>query len=260
MRSTASWTVRIVGDHPRVEGARPGVGQQDLRLEGQAMQGVGHPAIEHLGAAVLDLELVERADQLGRPGRGDGDAAAQARQERLFVPVEADVPPEDLESPRVGDDAGPIGRAGAGSATEPGSVAGPGSPGLTAGLSSSVVLDPRDLLAFAAARRGRVSGSTSIGQDVVDRDGVTDGPGAAGAGLDSDSHLPFRQVVGVRGDLLEALQRPAPGLDLDDLLPVLLGLDAPGSAAARNNPGSRGSPPSRPGPRPGRATGPAGRG
>ena len=72
-------------DHAIVEGARPGVGQQDLGFECQPVQGVSHPAIEDLGAAMLLLELVQCADQLGHLGGGDRLAPAQAREERPVV-------------------------------------------------------------------------------------------------------------------------------------------------------------------------------
>ncbi len=90
------------GDHVVVEDARPGVGEQDLRLEGQSVQGMGHAAVEQLGAAILPLELVEGVDQLRHLPVGDRHAPAQAGEERPVVSAPADVPPEDLQGRPIG--------------------------------------------------------------------------------------------------------------------------------------------------------------
>jgi hypothetical protein len=47
-------------DHRLVEDARPGVGEQDLRLERQAMEGMSHPAVEDVGATMIELQPTQR--------------------------------------------------------------------------------------------------------------------------------------------------------------------------------------------------------
>ena len=224
MRSTASCTVRITAI---IRASKtPGQASVSRTCDSRASRcrAWAIRRSSDLGAPGLDLELVERPDQLGRSGRGDGHPAPEARQEVLVVPVEADVPPEDLRRPAVGDqpDRWPGRRR-----QRDGSRLG-GRPGLAGPHGRGIllrVLDPGDFLAFAdGVRRGLGVGLDLLGQDVVGRD-VIDGPGRRGCRPRLGFQLPFGQVVGIRGDLLQPLQRPASGLDLDDLLPVLLGLE-----------------------------------
>ena len=82
MRSTASWTARSMSTVQASNDARPGVGVQDLRLEGQPVQGEGQPAVDRGRVPVLDLELVQRLGQLGDLAERDRLAPPEARQER----------------------------------------------------------------------------------------------------------------------------------------------------------------------------------
>ena len=85
MRSTASCTVRIAWMTTCVEDARPGVGQQDLRFEGQAVKTVGDAAIEALASAQLVFDPDEGRFKLRHLGGRHRLASAQARQEPPFV-------------------------------------------------------------------------------------------------------------------------------------------------------------------------------
>ena len=86
IRSTASCTVRMTRDHAVVEDARPGIGQQDLRLECEPVQGVGRPAVDRVGAFQVFFELVERINELGRFDRRDRLTPAQAREKSPMGP------------------------------------------------------------------------------------------------------------------------------------------------------------------------------
>ena len=84
-------------DDAFVEGARPGVGQQDLRLERQAVKRMGRATIEHLGAAKLFLELAQGAIELGRlGGAGLAHPAADTAENPHSSFPRSDVPQEDF--------------------------------------------------------------------------------------------------------------------------------------------------------------------
>ena len=68
-------------DGPLVERAGPGVGVEHLPFERQPVQGVGDPAVDRPGVPVLDLERVERLEQLAGGGLGDRLAPADRGEE-----------------------------------------------------------------------------------------------------------------------------------------------------------------------------------
>ena len=84
MRSTASCTVRIAW-MTRAQTHRPGISEQDLRLEREAIEIMSDATTEVLAAAQLFLEWRECPLELRDLGCRHGFAASQARQKTPFV-------------------------------------------------------------------------------------------------------------------------------------------------------------------------------
>ena len=96
MRSTASCTVRIAWITSVVESARPGVGEQDLRLERQPVEDCGQCGDRCFASAQLFFEPDEGGFKLGDLGGGTGSPRRRHGRNPHSSSPSRDVPRQDF--------------------------------------------------------------------------------------------------------------------------------------------------------------------